>query len=139
MSNNEIRSARQLVSEIDAPAERPRWAWWTPGDATRYYVTLVDAAPSTGTMSAGLGATFRALVVTVEVFGPRPMAIVIPQPSDEENRYTAAEWVHRGFPGGWWAGVCPLLAVLGWTPENDRDTSYRSTDHRETGRTGRLE
>lgn len=131
MPTKEIRDAWQLITEIDVPAEQPRWAWWTPGDATRYHVTLINAAPSSSTMGNGLCGTFRALAVTVESFGPRPITIVIPRPSDEDDRYTAAEWVYRAFPGGWWAGVRPLLAALGWTPETDRDTRYRSTDHRE--------
>lgn len=65
MATNDIRDARQLIAEINHPAERPLWAWWAPGDATRYHVTLLK------------------------------------------------------------------LAALGWTPESDRDTSYRSTDHRD--------
>lgn len=131
MTTNDIHDARHLIAEIDVPAERPRWAWWTPGDATRYHATLVNAAPSTNTIGTAPGGTFRALVITIDLFSARPISIVIPRPTDDEDRYTADEWVYRRFPGGWWPGVRPLLAALGWTSETDRDTTYRSTDHRD--------
>ena len=46
MTTKDIHDARQLIAENDVPAERPRWAWWAPGDATRYHATLINAAPS---------------------------------------------------------------------------------------------
>lgn len=131
MAINEIRDARQLIAEINLPTERPRWAWWAPGDATRYHATLINAAPSASTIGTASGGTFRALVITVDVFTSRPISIVVPRPVDDEDRYTAEEWVCRRFPGGWWAGIRPLLAALGWTPKAERDTSYRSTDHQD--------
>lgn len=129
MAHEDIRDARHLIREIDFPAERSRWAWWTPGDATRYHVALINAAPgasAVGTVGTG---TFRALVITVDLFGTQPISIVIPRPADEDERFTADEWVHRNYPDGWWPGIRPLLAALGWTLASDRDTTYRSTDH----------
>lgn len=130
MATNDIHDARQLIAEIDIPTERPRWAWWTPGDATRYHATLINAAPSSSTIDTAVSGTFRALVITIDLFSSRPTSIVIPRPADDNERYTAGEWVHRKYPGGWWPGIRPLLAALGWTPRTDRDTAYRSTDHR---------
>jgi hypothetical protein len=131
MATNDIRDARRLIAEIDHPNERPRWAWWTPGDATRYHVTLLNAAPSDATIGTALNGTFRALVVTIDLHSTRPMSIVVPRPADDGDRYTAEEWVRHAFPGGWWSGIRPLLAALGWTPLGDRDSSYRSSDHRD--------
>lgn len=132
MTTNDIHDARLLIAEIDVPAERPRWEWWAPGDATRYHTTLINAAASTGAIGTAPGGTFRALVITIDLFSSRPTSIVIPRPTHDEDRYTAQEWVYRKFPVGWWAGIRPLLVALGWTPETDRDTTYRSTDHRNT-------
>ncbi|MGW5721369.1 hypothetical protein ACWEVP_34685 [Amycolatopsis sp. NPDC003865] len=131
MTTNDTHDARQLIAEINVPTERPRWAWWAPGDATRYHATLINAAPSATMVGTAPDGTFRALVITIDLFTSRPISIVIPRPTDDEDRYTAEEWVFRRFPGGWWAGIRPLLAALGWTPTTDRDTSYRSTDHRD--------
>ena len=131
MTTNDIHDARQLIAEINVPTERPRWAWWAPGDATRYHATLINAAPSATMVGTASGGTFRALVITIDMFTLRPTSIVIPRPTADLDRYTAEEWVFRRFPGGWWAGVRPLLVALGWTPTTDRDTSYRSTDHRD--------
>lgn len=131
MTTNDIHDAQQLIAEIDVPTERPRWAWWAPGDATRYHATLINAAPSASMIGTAPGGTFRALVITIDLFTLRPTSIVIPRPNADLDRYTAEEWLFRRFPGGWWAGVRPLLAALGWTPTTDRDTSYRSTDHRD--------
>lgn len=131
MATNEIRDARRLIAEIDHPTERPRWAWWTPGDATRYHVTLLNAAPSDATIGTALNGTLRALVVRIDLHSTLPISIVVPRPADDDDRYTAEEWVRHGFPGGWWSGIRPLLAVLGWTPRGDRDSSYRSTDQRD--------
>jgi hypothetical protein len=72
-------------------------------------------------LGTALSRTFRALVVTIDLHTARPLSIVVPRPTDNEDRYT---------PGSWWPGIRPLLAELGWTPPTDRDTSYRSTDHR---------
>ncbi|TKG62375.1 MULTISPECIES: hypothetical protein [Pseudonocardiaceae] len=131
MTTNDIRDARQLIAEINHPTERPRWAWWAPGDATRYHVTLLNAAPSDAMLGTAPIGTFRALVITIDLYTDRPISIVVPRPTNDEDRYTAEEWVYRKFPGGWWPGIRPLLAALGWTPKTDRDTSYRSTDHRD--------
>jgi hypothetical protein len=131
MTTYDIHDARQLIAEIDVPTERPRWAWWAPSDATRYHATLINAAPSASMIGPASGGTFRALVITIGLFSLSPTSIVIPRPNADLDRYTAEEWLFRRFPGGWWAGIRPLLATLGWTPTSDRDTSYRSTDHRD--------
>ncbi len=131
MAHQDIRDARQLITEIDFPTERPRWAWWTPGDATRYHVMLINAAPSASATGTATNGTFRALVVTVDLFGTQPTSIVITRPADDDERYAADEWVRRNYPGGWWPGIRPLLAALGWTLASDRDPTYRSTDHRD--------
>jgi hypothetical protein len=78
-----------------------------------------------------LSGTFPALVITIDLHTTRPISIVVPRPTDDEDRYTAEEWVYRKFPGAWSPGIRPLLATLGWTPETNRDTTYRSTDHRD--------
>jgi hypothetical protein len=78
--------------------------------------------------------TFRALVITIDLYTERSISVVVPRPTDDQDRYTAEEWIYRRFPGGWWPGIRPLLAALGWTPESDRDTSYRSADHRAISR-----
>jgi hypothetical protein len=72
MTTNDIHDARQLIAEIDVPAERPRWAWWAPGDATRYHATLINAAPSARMIGTAPGATFRALVITIDLFTLSP-------------------------------------------------------------------
>lgn len=49
-----------------------------------------------------------------------------------EDRYTVREClVDRKIRSGWPPGIQPLLAALGGTPDNERDTSYRSSDHRD--------
>src|SRR5581483_6499865 len=96
-----------------------------------YHVTLLNAAPSDATNGTGLNATSRALVVTIDPRSTRPISIVIPRPADDDDWYTAEEWVRHAVPGGWWPGIRPLLAALGWTPPGDRDSRYRSTDHRD--------
>jgi hypothetical protein len=131
MSTTEINDARQLISEINLPAHQPRWAWWAPGDATRYHVCLLNAAPSDAMLGATSSGTFRALVITIDLDTSRPLSIVVPRPRNDDDRYTPAQWIRRPFPGAWWPGIRPLLATLGWTHRTDRDTRYRSTDHRE--------
>jgi hypothetical protein len=50
-------AGKQLIAEINVPAEHPRWAWWAPGDATRYHATLINAAPSATMVGTVLGGT----------------------------------------------------------------------------------
>jgi len=74
---------------------------------------------------------FRALVITIDMFASGPISMVIPRPTNDETATPPRNGSSGGSPGGWWAGIRPLLAALGWTPTTDRDTSYRSTDHRD--------
>jgi hypothetical protein len=68
--------------------ERPRWAWWAPGDATRYHVCLLNAAPSDAMLGTVLSGTLRALVITIDLHTSRPLSIVVPRPTDNADRYT---------------------------------------------------
>lgn len=126
----EIKDARQLLATINHPTEATCWACWAPGDATQYLVVLVHATPSPAMIGDSTG-SWRALILTVAPGDAREMSIVVPRPIDDYDRYDAEVWLARKLPGGWWPGIRPLLAALGWTPADQRDTTYRSVDYRD--------
>lgn len=97
-------------SEVRSPADA---AWllqsrgsleipYAPGDATLYRVSLVQPLPWTP-----LSERLVALLVRC---GDRHLLI-------EKPRYDKIDpitWLDAGLPAGWYAGIRPLLAGLGW-------------------------
>lgn len=125
----EMRKAAEVVKVL----ERHRhsgfagWAWFAPGDSTRYRVHLIDMVSVHADGPMEQVPVTRALLVQVETDPRNPKSVVITEPS-EYNRFTPEMWVDHGHPPGWWSGVRPLLAALGWADEGYELPEYRADD-----------
>lgn len=103
------------------------FVYWAPGDATVYRVTLVKAVEF-GLNAMSDQADVHALLMLVGREGYR-QHLLVPAPARDRS-WTAQSFV-RAFGvdrAGWWAGVRPLLAALGWTPEDQRGLRYDPND-----------
>lgn len=100
----------------------PRAIYWAPGDMTRYTVALLAMQPFENT----------AVVSPTEMLFVNcgGLSIVIPRPLNEFNEYSAELFLAKFGEryAGWWGGVRPLLAGLGWTPPGNRDTKFSHGD-----------
>lgn len=129
----EIRDAQllhQALTEKDEDDKRfaSRWAWWAPGDFTRYRVAHVVAYPHE---FDPLGQA-HFLLVSV---GGELSTISISRPRDSRL------WTPKLFltaygesHAGWWAGIRPVLAAFDWTATRADDLAYDSRDANEIGR-----
>lgn len=129
----EINDAHELHRALTAKHESDkrfasRWAWWAPGDFTRYRVMHVVGYPHE---FDPLG---QAHFLLVSVGGERS-TIAVSRP------HLSRLWTPRSFLAtygedyaGWWAGLRPVLAAFGWTSERPDDLAYSSRDADAIGR-----
>lgn len=100
----------------------PRAIYWAPGDMTRYTIALLAMEPFENT----------AAVAPIEMLfiNSGGVSVIIPKPLDEFNEYSAELFLAKFGEryAGWWGGVRPLLAGLGWTPLGSRDTKFSHGD-----------
>jgi hypothetical protein len=135
-----------MIKEIKDAAEarnalrRGSWLYWAPGDATKYRVALIRAAPALamyehllpphveGEVMESFPHPILMLVIQVADGLLRRDSLVINAP-DSFNLWNPVRWVERGFPPGWWAGVRPLLAELLWTDREYSGSKFRHDDN----------
>lgn len=128
-----VREIKKTANAIDAitlaynvgPGEdnTPRAIYWAPGDYTRYVVALLKMQPLEQTVEPVPRMTF----LFVNSAG---LNLVIPEPQNEYVMYSV-EYFFAKFGErymGWWSGVRPLLAGLGWTPPGERNTEFTVSD-----------
>ncbi len=129
MTVTELRAAAEVFKALERHRQSglSGWAWFAPGDATRYCVHLFHMVPVHADGPMEQIPVTRALLVQVETDPSNPKSIVITEPG-EWSRFTPEMWVDYGFPPGWWSGVRPLLAVLGWADEGYELPEYRADD-----------
>lgn len=120
----ELHDATEVVDFIHGGSV---FAFWAPGDATLYRVTMIKAVEF-GLNAMIDQADMHALLVVVGVDGYL-QHLLIPAPAGARD-WTVQSFV-RAFGvdyAGWWAGVRPLLAALGWTPSDQRELDYDPND-----------
>lgn len=110
----EFKNATDIVRALNE--YRDMYAWWTPGDMTRYRVALVNALP--------YDTNDRKLEALLVTSGRE--TVLVEKPQSASSSWTAQRWLDRHGEryAGWWAGLRPLLAALGWTQAGDRDPVY---------------
>lgn len=124
----EIKSTQDAIDAItrahhiaaDGPIY-PDAIYWAPGDMTRYVVALLKMKP------------FEAVserLTTVLFVNSGGVNLIIPEPTSEFSQYSAELFLAKFGEryAGWWGGVRPLLAALGWTPPGSRDTKFSHGD-----------
>lgn len=115
----EIRSAAELRAQLGTREgiQHSAWAWWTPGDFTRYRVTFVVAPYVEG----GSFVSFLAFEVGRDVIVLR---------HDRFTPWTAEMFLARFGEkyAGWWAAIRPVLAAFDWTSVRADDLAYSSQD-----------
>jgi hypothetical protein len=120
----ELRKAAEVFKTL----ERHRrsgfsgWAWYSPGDSTKYRVHLIEATPVHADGPMEQVPVTRMLLVQV-IDDPANIKSVLILEPNQWARFTPEMWMEFGYPMGWWAAARPLLAVLGWT-----DADYSSPD-----------
>ncbi len=121
----EIHDADVLV---DAVRDGDTYAYWAPGDATVYRVTLVRQA------RFGHEALLRdddmvLLLVMVGTYGYE-RHVLLQAPHADHDRWTPEAFANAFGVDyvGWWSGVRPLLASLGWTTDEHASTRYDPSD-----------
>lgn len=101
---------------------------WAPGDATLYRA-LVSYTVNYGTFDA-LTREHDLTLLLVTLAGTNTAALVMSQPLGGHDRWSAEVFL-RQFGSefaGWWAGVRPLLAALGWTAAGCDSLNYDAND-----------
>jgi hypothetical protein len=114
----ELRKAAEVFKALKRHRESglSGWVWYSPGDATKYRVHLIQATPVHVT-PVEVAKVYQALLVQViDTDETNPKSLLITEPS-EWNKFTPDMWLDLGFLPGWWPGIRPLLAVLGWTDD----------------------
>jgi hypothetical protein len=124
----EIKDTGEAIDAITrvyniAPGEDsiPDAIYWAPGDMTRYTVALLKMKPHG---SEGVN------ISTILFVSSGGIYLVIPAPTSEYSQYSVELFLAKFGEryAGWWGGVRPLLAGLGWTPLNARDTDFNTSD-----------
>lgn len=125
---SELRKAVSVLEALERhrQAGRSGWAWYSPGDATKYRVHLIEAVPVHASPVEEAKVT-RILVVQVMTNELAPKSILISEPY-EWARFTPEMWLDLGLPVGWWRGVRPLLAALGWTEPSFDSVEFNDDD-----------
>lgn len=130
---NEFHYAESLINELKNLPNS--YGLWAPGDSTRYHVILLEhllLAPCGPAREGKDGyATYVpgiepyvGLLVQVGAGGGK--SVLVPKPL--HRNYDAELWLEAFGRDwlGWWAGVRPLLAALGWS--TDESLAYNSGD-----------
>ena len=121
----EIRNACELHRSLTTRSEiqHATWAWWAPGDSTRYRITFVVAS------QIEANTRYHSFLLA-EVDGD---AIIL-------NWRRDSPWTPESFLAyfgeryaGWWAGIRPVLAAFNWTTTRPDDTTYDPRDADEIG------
>lgn len=125
----EMRKATEVLKALERHRQSgfSGWVWFAPGDSTRYRVHLIRMVPVHADGPMESVPVTRSLLVQVDTDPVNPKSLVITEPS-EYNLFTPEMWVDYGFPPGWWSGVRPLLAALGWADEGYELPEYRAED-----------
>jgi hypothetical protein len=119
MEISEISDARDLRVALLSGTGRGTWAWWAPGDATRYRVAYVHPAAYDS-----VEVPFQRLLLVV--VGDRTLAL----PCWPRKLWTP-ELFLRTFGdeyAGWWAAIRPILAAFAWTSTRPKDFTYSPDD-----------
>ncbi len=122
----ELRLARRVV---DAIRDGDAYVQWGPGDGTIYRVALLRFVRHDGGGALNHDEDLVALLVLV---GDHELGahLLVRAPRADYDRWTARSFV-RAFGvryAGWWPGVRPLLAALGWTGEGYASPTYDPRD-----------
>lgn len=129
MHVREFKDARDAVKALRTSYEivgigdrTPRFVHWTPGDATKYMVALLEMRP--------IGDSRPASRLTMLFVSCNGKQIFLRKPQSTWLQYSAEHFlrVHGEDYAGWWSGLRPLLAALEWTTERDRYTAYDAND-----------
>lgn len=109
------------------------YVYWAPSDATRYRVSLVSNVCYGGfdTLNQEHDVCYLAVLLASSMTG-----LMIERPSGEGTYWTADRFLRKFGPdyAGWWAGVRPLLAALGWTTPECASMNYDQNDANEMAR-----
>lgn len=120
----ELRDATVVVEAI-----RDGYAYvdWAPGDSTVYRVALVSVHRG-GLEALDDASDFTALLVMLgRTDARRSLLLEKPREGRAWNPEMFADAVDDDYLG-WWPGVRPLLAALGWTDPEYDDLAYRVDD-----------
>lgn len=135
-----------MITELKTADEAERafrysnWFYWAPGDATKYRVWQTGVTPALGMYEHMIPVTdvdvledlpedILAMVVQVADGLLRRDSLVINHPRNEWDKWCPRLWAERGFPPGWWAGIRPLLAILGWTEPEYSSREFDALDN----------
>lgn len=126
MSPPEDSPAEKLLASlmyVSGASGRQMWSVWEPGDSTRYRVLIVRAYPTR--VAPRLPSTvLSGLLITVDEGWERDQSIVVMAPNHDYQKWSAALWLQRGYPAGWWGAVRPLLSVMDWVVPEEIDSTY---------------
>jgi hypothetical protein len=125
---SELRKAVSVLEVLERyrKAGKSGWAYYSPGDATKYRVHLIEAVP-VHVKPVEEAEVTRILLVQVETNELNPKSILIHEPY-EWSRFTPEMWLNLGLPVGWWRGVRPLLAALGWAEPGFESVEFNDAD-----------
>jgi hypothetical protein len=124
-----MRKAVEVLKALERHRQSgfPGWAWFAPGDSTRYRVHMIHMMPVHADGPMEQIPVTRSLLVQVETDPRNPKTVLVTEPG-EYSLFTPEMWVNYGLPPGWWSGVRPLLAALGWAEEGYDCADYRPAD-----------
>jgi hypothetical protein len=120
----EVTSAREAALVISTGETHVHWA---PGDATLYRVAL------SSTVKYGVFDALSKehdLTVLIVILGGSTRSLVLHAPRNGDELWTPTRFLRKFGPEytGWWAGVRPLLAALGWTTAEHSLPDYDPND-----------
>jgi hypothetical protein len=142
---NEFKNTEEAIDVLTRPYNvspgedaMPVILSWAPGDMTRYAVSLLKMR--------ALNVVNDVAVIEVLLVNCGGKTLIISKPRNEFSSYSAELFLakHGELYAGWWGGVRPLLAGLGWTAPGDQDTKFTHADGNRMGEalarhgTGRL-
>lgn len=129
---SELRKAEQVIESIRRSTQSgtPGWAWYSPGDSTKYRILLITAYPVHLARLEEAKPYNALLVQVIDTVPTDPKSVLVTEPS-EYNKFTPDMWLDLGYPAGWWAAVRPLLAVLDWTDDQFSSQVFEPSDGRD--------
>jgi hypothetical protein len=125
--DDEYTNAQELIELL---VQGGMFGYWAPGDATVYRVAYGSWWPLTGQVLSD-SVVECALIITIgrgRVATPGSTLIVSKPPPElpwSAGRFYATFGSEYA---GWWAGVRPLLAALGWVTSECTRLEYEPTD-----------
>lgn len=123
---SEVSDARELrhylrSGPMSDGVTHSSWAWWAPGDCTRYRVIF--------TVAPHIEGNFFTTLLTFQVGDDCITLTRRRQPWTPQLFLTAFGERYAG----WWAGIRPVLAAFSWTDAQRADVKYNSRDADEIG------